>query len=61
MDYYERENWHREQVQNLVKEYELRDFQYLLQICTECMKTVDTSERYITRGIEYSIKASSKD
>ena len=61
MDYYERENWHREQVQNLVKGYELRDFQYLLQICTECMETVDTSARYLTRGIEYAINACSKD
>ena len=50
MPYDECENWHRKKVQNLVKEYKLCDFQYLFQVCTESMKTVDGDIWNLTRG-----------
>lgn len=61
MPYDECENWHRKKVQNLVKEYKLCDFQYLFQVCTESMKTVDGDIWNLTRGIGYAINACVKN
>ena len=61
LSYDERRTLHKKRVQNMVKDYELRDFQNLLGICRECLMTVDKDARLLSSGIEYAIEAFSSN
>lgn len=61
LSYDERRTIHKQRVQNMVKDYELRDFQYLLGICRECLMTVDKDAQLLSSGIEYAIETFSSN
>ena len=45
----------------MVKNYDLQDFQHLLEVCRECLMTVDKDARLLSSGIEYAIEAFSSN
>lgn len=51
--------WHKRQVQQLVQQYGLLEYQYLLQVCKECLETFDCKARLLSFGVECAIEASS--
>ncbi|MEA5040600.1 MAG: ATP-binding protein [Clostridiaceae bacterium] len=55
----EYEEWHREQVQELVQQYDLLKYQHLFQVCNECLEMVDRETQLLSFGVEYAIEASS--
>lgn len=61
LSYNERRTHHKECVQNMVKNYDLQDFQHLLEVCRECLMTVDKDARLLSSGIEYAIEAFSSN
>ena len=61
LDYQVYEACHKEQVQNLVKQYGLQEFRYLLQVCKECLEVVDREGRSLSSGVEYAVEAFSKN
>lgn len=61
MDYQEYENWHKDQVEKMVRQYGLQEFQYLLQVCKECLETVDREGRLLCFGVECVIEAFSEN
>ena len=61
LSYNERRTHHKECVQNMVRNYDLRDFQHLLEVCRECLISVDKDARLLSSGIEYAIKAFSSN
>lgn len=61
MDYREYEKWHKEQVQKMVRQYGLQEFQYLLQVCQECLETIDCEGRLLSFGLECAIEAFSEN
>lgn len=61
LDYQVYEACHKEQVQNLVKQYGLQKFRYLLQVCKECLEVVDREGRSLSSGVEYAMEAFSKN
>lgn len=61
MDYREYEKWHKEQVQKMVRQYGFQEFQYLLQVCQECLETIDCEGRLLSFGLECAIEAFSEN
>lgn len=61
LDYQERNVWHREQIQSLVQQYSFQEFQYLLQVCKECLETVDPNGGLLRFGVECAIEAFSEN
>lgn len=53
MDYYEHEAWHKEKVKRLVEDYSISDFQFLLQLCRECIETFDRQKYLLGQGLMY--------
>lgn len=51
--------WHKRQVQKLVQQYDLLEYQYLLQVCKECLETVDREARLLSFGVECAVEAPS--
>lgn len=51
LSFEEANNKHKQRVKGLVQNYSLAQFQYLLQICTECILTVDQDERRLSSGM----------
>lgn len=56
-DYQERKAWEKEQVQLLVKGYDVLKYEYMFQICNECLCTIDKEARLLTSGVEYALEA----
>ena len=61
LNYQEYDTWHKEQVQKMVRQYGLQEFQYLLQVCKECLETVDREGRLLSFGVECAIEAFSEN
>ena len=61
MDYQEYENWHKDQVEKMVRQYGLQEFQYLLQVCKECLETVDREGRLLCFGVECVVEVFSEN
>lgn len=61
MDYQEYEDWHKEQVQKMIRQYGLQEFQYLLQVCQECLETIDREGQLLLFGVECAIEAFSEN
>jgi DNA polymerase III delta prime subunit len=61
LGYQEYNMWHKKQVQNMVREYRSREFQYLFQVCKECIETIDRDECRLSFGVEYAIDTFSKN
>lgn len=61
MGYQEYENWRKEQIQKMVQQYGLQEFQYLLQVCQECLETIDCEGRLLSSSVEYVIEAFSEN
>ena len=57
MNHRDYEEWHQRQIQQVMQEYSLSDFQFLLDVCTECLKTVDLEARRLFCGLSYAIDA----
>lgn len=57
LSYDEYRTLHKAHVQDMVENYDLQDFQYLLEVCRECLMTVDKDARLLSSGIEYAIEA----
>jgi hypothetical protein len=55
--YQERKAWEKEQVQLLVKGYDALKYEYMFQICNECLCTIDKEARLLTSGVEYALEA----
>ena len=61
LSYDERRTLHKTRVQNMVKNYDLQDFQYLLNVCRECLTAIDKDARLLSAGIEYALEAFSSN
>ena len=57
MGFDEYDEWHRKQIQEMVFQYSIDDFRYLLRVCKECLETVDCEGRLLSCGIEYAIES----
>ena len=55
MDYQDGMEWHRKQIQEIMQQYGISEFQFLLDVCNECLETVDSEGGRLSFGLKYAI------
>lgn len=45
----------------MIRQYGLQEFQYLLQVCQECLETIDREGQLLLFGVECAIEAFSEN
>lgn len=53
LGYEETENRHRRNIHKFVKNYSIKDYEFLFQVCQECCLSFDKQERNLSAGISY--------
>lgn len=61
MEYGEFEEWHRAQVYDMVQEYDIDAFRYLIDVCQECFETVDPKGGQLSFGLSCAIESFSNN
>ncbi len=61
MGYLEYEQHHQAQIRQMVSNYGFDDIRYLIQVCSECLCTVDQNGRLLTTSIGYVFEAVSNN
>ena len=61
MDYQDGMERHRKQIQESMQRYSILEFQFLLDVCNECLETVDLEGGRLSFGLKYAIDALSSD